>query len=58
MIRVAGGLDPGWSDRYGGLNNTEPGTTGNDGGPIVKLAGQAALCGVLNTLYDNRYPLL
>ncbi len=62
VIRVAGGLDPGWSDRLGGLSITEPGTTGNDGRPIVELAGwladQAALCGVLNTLYDNRYPLL
>jgi hypothetical protein len=62
VIRVAGGLDTKWSDRLGGLTIVESGTTGDDAVPIVELTGwladQAALYGVLNTLYDNRYPLL
>ena len=62
VIRVAGGLDAEWSDRLGGLTIAESETTGDDAGPIVELTGwladQAALYGVLNTLYDNRYPLL
>jgi hypothetical protein len=62
VIRVAGGLDAQWSDRLGGLTIAESGTAGDDAAPIVELTGwladQAALYGVLNTLYDNRYPLL
>ena len=62
VIRVAGGLDTEWSDRLGGLTIVESETTGDDAVPIVELTGwladQAALYGVLNTLYDNRYPLL
>jgi hypothetical protein len=62
VIRVAGGLDTEWSDRLGGLTILELETAGDDGVPIVELTGwladQAALYGVLNTLYDNRYPLL
>jgi hypothetical protein len=62
VIRVAGGLDTEWSDRLGGLTIVESKTTGDDAVPIVELTGwladQAALFGVLNTLYDNRYPLL
>lgn len=59
LIRVAGRLDARWAERLGGLRmaaqvegealNTE--LTGY-------LADQAALYGVLNTLYDYRYPLL
>jgi hypothetical protein len=62
LIRVAGRLDAEWSDRLGGLTIVEPETTGDGAVPIVELTGwladQAALFGVLNTLYDNRYPLL
>ena len=62
VIRVAGLLDNRWSDRLGGLTIVESETAGDDGVPIAELTGsladQAALCGVLNTLYDNRYPLL
>ena len=62
VIRVAGGLDTKWSDRLGGLTIVESGTTGDDAVPIVELTGwladQAALYGVLNTLYDYHYPLL
>ena len=62
VIRVAGGLDTEWSDRLGGLTIVESGTTGDDAVPIVELTGwladQAALYGVLNTLYDYHYPLL
>jgi len=40
----------------------QSGTTAEDSLPVTKLVGllpdQAALCGVLNTLYDNRYALL
>jgi hypothetical protein len=62
LIRVAGRLDAKWSDRLGGLTIVEPETTGDGAVPIVELSGwladQAALYGVLETLYDNRYPLL
>ena len=62
VIWVAGMLDRAWSDRLGGLTITELETGGEDAVPVAELSGwladQAALYGVLNTLYDNRYPLL
>jgi hypothetical protein len=62
VIRVAGALDAGWSDRLGGLTVVQTDETSEGAVPIVELTGwladQAALYGALNTLYDNRYPLL
>lgn len=62
LIRIVGHLDSRWSERLGGLAVRELATNAEPNGPIVELSGyladQAALYGVLNTLYDNRYPLL
>ena len=60
-IQVKGYLDPSWSDRLGGMSIT---TTGQaDETPVSTLVGrvldQAALMGVLNTLYNYYHcPLL
>jgi hypothetical protein len=60
-IRIVGMLDEKWSDRLGGMSVTT--TSDQDKQTTVtmltgRLADQAALLGVLNTLYDYRYPLL
>jgi hypothetical protein len=51
-IRAAGTLDPSWSDRLGGLCVRAR----TCGGPVCELSGrlleQAALLGVLVTVYD------
>lgn len=61
LISVQGVLDETWSSRLGGLTiMCEP--TGADRGAVTTLRGslldQAALLGVLNTLYDLHLPLL
>jgi len=60
-IRVIGVLDAAWSDQLGGLAITRERHAPN-GRAITTLRGrlldQAALYGVLNTLYDLRLPLL
>ena len=57
-IRAAGTLDPRWSARLGGLRVRAAGR----GFPVTELSGrlrdQAALFGVLATLYDLGLPLL
>ena len=59
-IQVAGYLDESWSTRLGGLEITisDP----DENARIATLSGslidQAALFGVLKTLYDMRLPLL
>ena len=58
-IRVKGRLEPRWSDRLGGLSIT---TDTPEGGSVQsvligRLTDQAALSGVLSTLYDLRLPL-
>lgn len=60
VIRVQGYLDKSWSDRMGGANiqvQSQP-----PDAPVTVLSGefqdQAALAGVLNTLYDLGLPLL
>ena len=62
VIRVAGALPPDWSDRLGGLTIVELGTARECDVPVSELSGsladQSALCGVLFTLYDDRFPLL
>jgi hypothetical protein len=59
-IRVQGHLDDDWSDRLGGMVITRAYTDNKHPLTILvgHLADQAALSGVLNTLYDLRMPLL
>lgn len=58
-IHIAGRVDKSWADRLGGLSVAyiEEGSQ-----PVTVLKGslpdQAALLGVLNTLYNLRYPVL
>jgi hypothetical protein len=58
-IRVAGRIDARWADRLGGLRVSDAVDSGE---PCAELTGyladQAALYGVLNTLYDYHFPLL
>ena len=60
QITIQGCLNADWSDRLGGLSIIT--TQSDDGQSVTILTGvlvdQAALLGVLNTLYDLRYPLL
>ena len=59
QIQVQGFLDESWSDRLSGVTIT---SGEEDGAPVTilsgKLADQAALFGVLNTLYDLHLPVL
>ena len=59
-IRVQGELDESWSERLGGMTITVE--QNEDHLPVTTLKGtlmdQAALSGVLNTLYELRLPLL
>jgi hypothetical protein len=59
-IRIQGYLHEDWSDRMGGV--TIQMESPPDGAPVTVLTGQfqdqAALAGVLNTLYDLGLPLL
>ncbi len=59
-VRVIGRLDPNWSDRLEGMKISESTTPG---GEVVtalegQLADQAALSGVLDTLYQLHLPVL
>ena len=60
QIRVQGRLKASWSDRLEGMMIS---VAGSDGGPFVttlegELLDQAALAGVLNTLYELHLPVL
>ena len=59
-IRVQGRLDETWTDRLGGMAITS--TSTEEKLPVTLLVGhlidQAALSGVLNTLYELHLPLL
>jgi len=61
-IRVVGRVDISWSDRLGGMTITYHEEEGLDNQIATMLHGrlpdQAALLGVLNSLYNARYPLL
>ncbi|MDX1418260.1 MAG: hypothetical protein R3293_28930 [Candidatus Promineifilaceae bacterium] len=61
-IHIAGRLDTSWSDCLGGMTITYEVDEGQDGGTVTVLYGwlpdQAALMGVLNALYNARFPLL
>jgi hypothetical protein len=61
MIRVQGALAPRWSDHLGGLQVVAPvGAAGDEAATELRgeLPDQAALLGVLTTLYDLRHALL
>jgi hypothetical protein len=59
-IRVGGALDPSWSDRLGGLHIAHlPGAQGVAETLLEgRLEDQAALAGVLNTLFELMVPIL
>jgi len=59
-IRVQGRLDAKWSERLEGMNITEVRHSEKDDESILvgRLADQAALSGVLNTLYEQHLPVL
>ncbi len=59
-IRVQGQLDAGWSDRLGGMRISESQDADGQVETILvgRLADQAALVGVLNTLYELHLPVL
>ncbi|MCB0197652.1 MAG: hypothetical protein KDJ65_37250 [Anaerolineae bacterium] len=61
-IHIAGRLDTSWIDRLGGLTivTIEEDEEGKQPETVLKgcLPDQASLLGVLNTLYNQRYPLL
>jgi hypothetical protein len=58
-LRVAGRVPLEWSARMRGMNIT---TSEDDDSPRSTLVGrlpdQAALCGILNDLFDKQYPVL
>lgn len=60
QIRIKGYLDESWSDRLGGMKIKV--IERAEGAPETILVGwlpdQAALCGVLNALYNLRLTLL
>jgi hypothetical protein len=60
-IRVLGFLDESWSGRLGGLRITA-GRVDDPDGPVTELFGkvrdQAALAGLLNSLYELHLTLL
>ena len=59
-ICVRGRLDARWSERIGGMQVTE--TQGFDGAPetilVGRLADQASLSGILNSLYELHLPVM
>ena len=59
-IYVRGQLDSSWSERLGGMTVTTTGGMDTDETTMLEgqLLDQAALTGILNTLYDMRLPLV
>ena len=59
-IRVRGHLDAMWSERLEAMNITELRHKEKENETILvgRLADQAALAGVLNTLYEQHLPVL
>ena len=59
-IRVQGSIDPTWSDLIGGMRIETDSSTEKDTVTTLvgRLVDQAALSGVLKSLYDLRVPLL
>ena len=57
-IRVEGLLNADWSDRIEGMNITEVTGQGKSTVLVGRLQDQAALSGVLNTLYELHLPVM
>jgi hypothetical protein len=59
-ICVRGQLDSSWSERLGGMKVTTTGGRDTDETTMLEgqLLDQAALTGILNTLYDMQLPLV
>ena len=59
-IRVRGRLDPGLSDRVGGMYIENLARSDGTAESVLegRLADQAALTGVLNTLYELHLPMI
>jgi len=61
-IQVIGEVDESWADRLGGMTLMRSETKGEGPKKVTVLIGlledQAALVGVLDTLYQNRYPIV
>ena len=59
-IRVRGHIDAKWSERLEAMNITEVQRSDRENETILvgRLADQAALAGVLNTLYEQHLPVL
>ena len=59
-IRVRGQLDSSWSERLGGMTVTTSGGRDTDQTTMLEgqLLDQAALAGIINTLYDMQLPLI
>jgi hypothetical protein len=58
-VRVQGSIPLNWSVRLMGMNITAPDDNHCDQSILVgRLPDQAALSGVLNTLYDTQFPVL
>jgi len=57
-IKVEGLLNADWSDRIEGMNITEVTGQGRSTVLVGRLQDQAALAGVLNTLYELHLPVM
>ena len=58
-VTVEGQVPLDWSSRLMGMNITSSSDSDNDNSTLVgRLPDQAALSGVLNTLYEKQYPVL
>ncbi len=59
-VCVQGRLDPHWADLLGGMNITEVRQTERDVETILvgRLEDQAALAGLLNSLYELQLPVV
>jgi hypothetical protein len=58
QIKVRGKLSSSWSDSLSGMNITSYKQDGNVTTLVGNLRDQAALAGVLQTLYELRFPIL
>jgi hypothetical protein len=58
-VRVQGTIPLNWSVRLMGMNITTSDEADNEQSTLVgRLPDQAALSGLLNTLYDTQFPVL
>jgi hypothetical protein len=61
-VHLQGVLDPSWADRLGGMQIVNHGLENSDDVPVTVMTGdvadQAALAGILNTVYMLGLPLL